>query len=377
MKAWLGAGLRWLDQRAARWASWQHPVWLLGVLVLILALALAPNPPHPAPQAQVVAPVTARAGTPMDPDIIAILTKARAEAVAQGRKSAVQLARKLNKRVESAFLPQYLSFGRRKFEEIRAYNAFAWSRLKGLFGAAPQDDSVPLLVASFDQDFDQLVLTPDETRTALRHLAGDLAYHYSRLVMVGIQELRISRGQSFPEWLDYLEQMAPGRLVLGSKPVPVAVADLAAPDPLRNLLGDAITQELTARFDQFPPFSTHKESLRMADGRTIFDVGSNAGGYYGSYVVYWIILGFLIRSGLIPLNLSGALLGWLIWETFVWGTWIAYESLGFEQTKAVLEPVILQQADIYFERLRGLWTDPGAQGPYKVLWNLEQAWLVQ
>ncbi|KOR28042.1 hypothetical protein TI04_11950 [Achromatium sp. WMS2] len=127
-------------------------------------------------------------------------------------------------------------------------------------------------------------------------------------------------------------------------------------------------------FDNFPAVTADQENLRMPNGRSIFDIGSNVWTYYGSYVLYWMALVALLRSGLIPVNLFAFLLGWLAWESFVWGSWIAFESFSFEQTKAQLEPIILHQTDTYFAAMRIALTDPSNTGPFQVLWNVEQAW---
>jgi hypothetical protein len=99
-------------------------------------------------------------------------------------------------------------------------------------------------------------------------------------------------------------------------------------------------------------------------------VGKNAGLYFGSYVIYWIFLIILIRSGVIPISIFGALIGWVLWETFAWGSWIGLEYLDYEQTKAQLEPVIIDRCDIYFTQMRAILTDHSPTGPFKALFQL-------
>jgi hypothetical protein len=350
---------------------------MVAIALLMLVLIGVSNPHYPiAPSAVVAAPVTEpRTGAAPDPEFIPILAAARHEAVALGQKRLNELIRSFSKRVESAFVPHYLSFGRRKLEEIRAYNAFAWDRIKAVFGHPVQDSSIPLLVTTFDKDFSGMVTMPAASRRSLHDIGNEVAQRYADLVMIGLQTLQTAKKLSFVKWQDYLDGTAPGNLRLaGQSPIKVTLAELAVPDPLRNRLSQAMGAALEARFAAYPSITTNRQALRTPDGRSIFDVGSNVWAYYGSYIVYWIILVTLIRSGYIPLSLFGALIGWLIWETFVWSTWIGYEWMGFEQTKAALEPVILQQADAYLEGLRSLLADSGYQGPFQVLWDLEQAW---
>lgn len=375
-----GAWLQAISQRLGAWSSWRHPVWPLALLTLATVLVVVrapPTPPPPPPNIQAEPPPNPPASGPtMDPGFLPILAAARREAVTLGHKRLTTLTRTLSRRVETAFLPRYLSFGRRKFEEIRAYNTFAWERAKGLFGRTPgQDSSIPFLLTTFENDFTALVLTPAETRQSLRRLGREVAQYYAYLVMIGLEKLQTARGIPFAQWQAYLDGLPSGTLHLeGQAPIKVSPAALAVPDPLRVHLGEAIGQALEARFTAFPSITANREALHTPDGRSIFDIGRNAWAYYGSYVVYWILLVILIRSGFIPINLSGALLGWLLWETFVWGTWIAYESLDFEQTKAQLEPIILRHADAYFAALRTSLTDPGPQGPFQTLIGLEQVW---
>lgn len=372
-----GAWLQAISQRLGAWSSWRHPVWPLALLILATALVVRSPPPPPTPNIQSEpSPTLPAAGPAIDPDFLPILAAARREAVTLGHKRLTTLIRSLSRRVETAFLPRYLSFGRRKFEEIRAYNTFAWERVKGFFGRSTgQDSSIPFLLTTFQDDFTTLVLTPKATRDSLHNLGREVAQYYAYLVMIGLQELQAARGVPFAQWQAYLDSLPSGTLQLeGRAPIKVSPVALTVPDPLRIYLGEAIGQALEARFTDFPSITANRERLHTPDGRSIFDIGRNAWAYYGSYVVYWILLVILIRSGFIPINLSGALLGWLIWETFVWGTWIAYESLDFEQTKAQLEPIILRHADAYFAALRTSLTDPGPQGPFQTLIGLEQAW---
>ncbi|CAK0764549.1 hypothetical protein CCP3SC1AL1_3570002 [Gammaproteobacteria bacterium] len=271
-------------------------------------------------------------------------------------------------------MPWYLSFGRRKLEEIRAYNTFAMSWIGGLASGNFQDESRRILVKTFEDEFSGRVLTPMETRQTLQVIGREVAQDYGSRVVSALQTLQQQRGLSFPKWQKYLERLPSGHLTLGEKPMLVPLPALAAPDPIREVLGEDIGKSLVERFVSFPTIAADHSDLQVRDGRSIFEVGRNAWAYYGSYVIYWIILISLIRSGFIPINLSGALVGWLIWETFAWGSWITWESLDFEQTRLQLEPIIVHHSDIYFSGMRSALTDPGDQGPFQVLHALERSW---
>jgi hypothetical protein len=356
------------------WISWRNTLWLLlGVTLLAMALWVVRSPLRPS---EPLGTIGARSVRPaIDPAFLSTMEAARQEAVELGQRRLTGLIGTLSQRVETNFLPHYLSFGRRKLEEIRAYNTFAWGQIKALFGGERLDAAVPILIATFDEDFTDRVLTPLATRGVLRNIGREVARQYAMLVAAGLQKLQESRGIPFAQWQRYLEGIPPGQVqVEGQAPLDVPVATLAAPDPMRDRLGVAIGTALEGRFSSFPKVTADLDGLRMPDGKSIFDVGRNVWAYYGSYVVYWIVLIILLRSGIVPINLFAFLLGWLAWETFVWGTWIGLESIDFEQTKAQLEPIILHQTDTYFAGMRAILTDPGSGGPFQILWGVEQAW---
>jgi hypothetical protein len=300
---------------------------------------------------------------------------ARQESIELGQRRLTTLVNILSRRVETNFLPHYLSFGRRKLEELNAYNTFAWEQIKVLFGNATDNSATSVLLKSFEDNFSSLVLTPTHTKEILRNVGREVARQYSTLVATGLQKLQENRGIQFAQWQKYLDNIAPGQIsILGRPPLSLPINTLAAPDPMRERLGMAIGAELEERFVQFPKVTEDTEGLRMSDGRSIFEIGGDVWTYYGSYVLYWVSLILLLRSGIIPANLFAFLLGWLAWESFVWGSWIAFESFNFEQTKAQLEPIILHQTDIYFSELRSILTSSSKDGPFQILWNIEQAW---
>jgi len=364
--------------RFAAWSSWRHPVWVVALVLLMVVLMVVRRPStsvtpvhRPAPTISVPAP---KDNTGIDPAIFVALAEARHESVGLGQRRIAALVGNLAQRVQGVFVPWYLSFGRRKLEEIRAYNTFAMSWLGGLASGNFQDESRRILIKTFEEEFAARVLTPMETRQALQAIGREVAQDYGRRVTVALQNLQEQRSFSFAKWQRYLENLPHGRIMVADKPMSVPLMALAAPDPIREVIGEEIGQTLLRRFTSFPTVASDYSDLQVRDGRVIFEVGRNALTYYGSYVVYWIVLIMLIRSGLIPVNLSGALVGWLIWEAFVWGSWITWESLDFEQTRQQLEPIIVRHSDAYFAGMRATLTDPSIDGPFHILHILEKSW---
>ncbi|CAK0756215.1 conserved hypothetical protein [Gammaproteobacteria bacterium] len=375
------AWMKVLKLRFAAWSSWRHPVWMVALALLVVMLILMRSPARSvAPAHRLVLSATpmtilpSKVVTGMDAAIVAALGDARQEAVGLGQRKVAALVGTLAQRVQTDFVPWYLSFGRRKLEEIRAYNTFAMSWLGGLASGNFQDESRRILIKTFEEEFAARVLTPMETRQALQAIGREVAQDYGTRVTVALQNLQERRSMSFAKWHKYLQKLPPGRLTLAGKPMLVPLPALAAPDPIREVLGEDIGKTLVERFTSFPTVASDYSDLQVRDGRVIFEVGRNAWTYYGSYVVYWIVLISLIRSGFIPINLSGALVGWLIWETFAWGSWITWESLDFEQTRQQLEPIIVRHSDAYFSGMRATLTDPGAEGPFQVFHALERSW---
>ncbi|KOR30763.1 hypothetical protein TI04_04260, partial [Achromatium sp. WMS2] len=240
----------------------------------------------------------------IDQAFLSIMEAARQESIELGQRRLIRLATVLSRRVETNFLPVYLSFGRRKLEELTAYNSFAWRKIRSLFGGEPEETTTPILLESFNRDFSDLVLTPSSTKEALRAIGREVARHYAATVASGLQKIQESRGIQFPQWQRYLDNIPPGQVqIAGRPPLNLPISTLAAPDPMRERLGLAIGTALEETFDNFPAVTADQENLRMPNGRSIFDIGSNVWTYYGSYVLYWMALVALLRSGLIPVNL--------------------------------------------------------------------------
>lgn len=311
----------------------------------------------------------------IDPAFLTIMETARQEAIELGQRRLIALITTISRRVENNFLPHYLSFGRRKLEELTAYNTFAWQQIKSLFIEIKGDVATPLLQKSFEDDFSTLVLTPPHTKEILHNIGREIARQYSSLVAAGIQKLQENRNIQFAQWQKYLDSIRPGQVQITGRPaLALPIITLTIPDPMRERLGMVIGTALEERFNNFPKITQDLDGLRMPDGRSMFEIGSDVWTYYGSYVLYWMVLITLLRSGIIPANLFAFLLGWLAWESFVWGSWIAFEAFNFEQTKAQLEPIVLHQTDTYFSELRVTLIDPSNNGPFQILWGIEQAW---
>ncbi|CAA7618283.1 hypothetical protein MCP1_210071 [Candidatus Terasakiella magnetica] len=345
-------------------------VLTLGWLVL--------HPPSVAPQAP-PSVVAAAAGALLPPHdwravdrkVANLLMTARLqqELILQSRIGV--LSGTFRTRVERDFLPWYLSFGRRKLEELDAYNLYARDRLVEWTGGGVQNSAQAKLVATFESEFSRQVLRSDDTRKALRQLGQDLGEGYAGRVAAGLREIQEAEALSFSAWQAYLSQLAPLSYVTSEgQRVSVPVSSLASPDPVWLDLGREMGERVAARFDRMGSI-INMSALVDPKGHSIFAAGENAGVYFGSYLVYWTALIILLRSGLIPFNIFGMLLGWLLWESMSWGTWIGFEYLDFEQTRNALAPVIEARAEAYFSQLTPLLADLGPRGPLGVLYQLE------
>ncbi|MEI6415318.1 MAG: hypothetical protein WCP34_13800 [Pseudomonadota bacterium] len=358
----------------SRIGRWIELIWLgVALLGLVGVLYLRVRP---------VIPPTLPGGTtrpassihePVDPNILWALTEARLGSVADGTRRINQIIGVMSQRVEVAFVPWYLSFGRRKLEEIQAYNAFARDWLTSGFASSPRDSSTPLLTETFNREFTDKVLNPSETRQSLQVTSRDIAINYGTRLNSALLRVQEERSLSVAEWRRYLEGLPPLVVWLDGQTLNISISALARPDPIRDRLAEAIAADFTARFDTRPVVSDEK-GLVAPNGENLFAVGRHVWIYIGSYMLYWVLLLLMIRTGFIPMNLFRALLGWMIWEIFAWGTWLAWESLDFEQTRAQWQPIILQHADVYLNHLRNRLIDPDPNGPFNVLYQLERGW---
>ncbi len=387
LRRWVVGLWEGLIARLSSWASWRHPVWLVGLFLVGLALLVASSPDLPPPSSLPIAATPSQSSLSptsvglrgslsalsLEPQITSLLANARRDSIALAQERVTALLGKLNRRVESDFVPYYLSFGRRKLEEIEAYNTFAFGWLREVLGGKHQQDTAAqTLMATFNDGFDRHVMTPLATRQALREIGRETARYYGSQVAVALQDLQETRNVSFSEWRRYLNTLPVIQVEApGQGPIRVSLSALAGPDPVRDRLGEAVGAALESRFSSYPTLASRLDKLYLPTGKSMFNVGSNVWTYYGSYVAYWIVLILLIRSGFIPINLSGALIGWLIWETFVWSTWIALEARDFGKTREQLHPIIVQGTNEYFADLRVELANPGSDGPFQALLALD------
>lgn len=353
---------------------------LLAAVTVALWPGHAPRPATPPPAAAAVDPAAVLSERPLPPRdwpaiqtrVAELLTTARLQQSMALQSRVNALATTLRGRLERTFLPWYLSFGRRKLEELGAYNLYARDRLTEWMGGGRQESAQVKLITTFEAEFAKQVLRPDETRHALRRVAQEVADGYANRVAVGLREIQNEAGVPFADWQNFLARQPPLSFIdgQGHRHV-VPLAALAAPDPAWVEMGNAIGDAAVLRFDHMPSI-VDLTALVDAKGRSIFSAGENAGLYFGSYLLYWAVLIVLLRTGVIPFNIFGFLLGWLLWETFAWGSWIGLEYFDFEKTRAMLTPVIENRSDAYLGYFNATIADTGPTGPLQVLHQLEQ-----
>lgn len=344
-------------------------ILLFGLLTGLLGGLFRTPPPAPP---ELPRPIVMTQPPALEADIAAVLAAARLEVLGHARQQLAELAGDWSRQIEAGFLPSYLAFGRRTFEEIGAYNDYAVALLRGLVGLEGTDGGADRLAGNFQEIFEAQVLTITDTTTQLQRIGVETARLYATRVALGLENLRESRRLGYVQWEAHLAAL-PAMPVMQQDGtlLPFPIAALARPDPLRQRLGDDLGATLQQTFAAYPPITADREAMRLDDGRSIFEVGQDAPWYFASYVGYWIVLVLLIRAGVIPLNLSGALIGWLIWEVFAWSSWIALEWLDFAHTRAQLEPIILAHTELWITGLHDRLSDPGPGGPFRALMALE------
>lgn len=307
----------------------------------------------------------------IDHDVAELLVTARQRQGLVLRRRIAALVATLRNRVDREFVPWYLSFGRRKLEELGAYNLYARDCLIEWLTGEHQQSAQISMISTFEDEFSRQVVRPDGLRQHLEQIGQEMADDYARHVAVGLREIQDGAGISFADWQTHLAGM-PSLSFTGAdgRRRSLTMDAFAAPHPVWLDLGSGIGTAAAARFDHLPRI-VDLTTLVDGKGRSIFSAGENAGLYFGSYLVYWLVLIGLIRSGLIPFSLFGVLLGWLLWETVAWGSWIGLEYLDFEQTRANLAPIIDVRVDAWLAQLQALIADDGPSGPLKVLYQLE------
>ena len=352
---------------------------LLAALTLVLWPGRPDRPAAPtvkisetAPLTPAMRPLPARDWGKIESRVAELLTTARLQQSMALQERVSAFSSTLRGRVERTFLPWYLSFGRRKLEELGAYNLYARDRLTEWMGGGRQESAQVKLITTFEAEFAKQVLRPDETRHTLRRIAQDVADGYANRVAIGLREIQNDDAISFADWQTFLARHPP--LVFTDahgrrRQVPLAA--LASPDPSWVEIGDAIGDAAIQRFDRLPSI-IDLTALVDSDGRSIFSAGENAAIYFGSYLLYWAVLIILLRTGVIPFSIFSFLLGWILWEIFAWGSWIGIEYFDFEQTRARLAPVIETRTDAYLGHFTASIADSGPMGPLQVLYHLER-----
>lgn len=365
-----------------------RPAMAAGLLAAVAAAATltlvapgkAPRPPAarvetaaaPAETAVALRPA-GRDWSAIDRQVAQVLLTARLQQAAVLQRRAAALAASMRSRVGRDFLPWYLSFGRRKLEELHAYNLYARDRVVEWLTGERQQSAQMTMLTTFENEFGRQVLRPEETRRNLLRIGQDIADGYAERVAAGLHEIQDGAGISFADWQAYLAKRQQLSFVgADGRRRDMPAESLVAPDPVWLDLAGAIGAAAIARFERAPSI-VDAAALVDKRGRSIFTAGENAAVYFGSYLVYWLGLIILIRSGVIPFSLFGFLLGWLLWESFVWGSWIGYEYLDFEQTRASLSPVIETRADAYIAQLQAMFADGSRSGPLRVLYQLEES----
>lgn len=354
-----GGSARWLRVRLTA---------ILGA-VLVLASPLAAQPladPVAVPDAGI-------AWAEVDREIAAALATARLRTFGKAQGRFNQMMTATSGLVESDFIPWYTSFARRKLEELQAYNHFATDTARRVFTGEDRDTGTPALIATFEHQFSTRVLKPAESREALRVLARDTVADYAAAVGAEFRRVQKQHDIPFADWTSHLATLPNGSYVGGDgRPIAVPIGLLAGPGPVWNDLTAVVAERLNDRFARLPPIAD-RDKLVTPDGDSIFAVGKNVSVYFGSYLLYWILLIILIQSGVIPVNLFGALIGWVIWEIFAWGTWIGFEALGFEHTRAALTTTIQAHTDAFFTQARSFIGDFGDSGPFRLFHQLERS----
>ncbi|MFN3075467.1 MAG: hypothetical protein ABT940_01025 [Alphaproteobacteria bacterium] len=327
----------------------------------------------------VSAPLAAGTGgsipwTEVNRDIGAALATARERSLAKARLDLDVTLNRISARVDHDFIPWYTSFTRRKIEELVAYNNFASDKVYTFFTGETRDTTTPPLIATFEEQFNERVLRPPETVEALRVLARGVTTEYAETVSSEFRRIE-ARFTIPPEiWAAHLKGLPPVSFVGGNgQPVLISLDQLATPGPapMWREMERVLASRLVGRFERLPSILGPRMTPG-ADEERMFSVGRDVGVYFASYVVYWIFLLFLIQSGVIPLSLFSALLGWILWEAMAWGTWIGYEAIGFEQTRVRLGMAIEAHANTFFTYANVFLGDYGQNGPFKALYHLEE-----
>ncbi|MBX9635004.1 MAG: hypothetical protein K2X44_08490, partial [Magnetospirillum sp.] len=331
------------------------------------SVPVAPLQPVATSPAAIPAIVPSHDWPALDARVVELLSTARLQQSVVLQRRVNAMGGVFRSRVERDFLSWYLSFGRRKLEELNAYNLHARDTLMSLADGERHDSAQLKLITTFESEFTQRVMRPDETRHTLLQLGQEIADGYGNRVSIGLREIQDAAGVPFAVWQAHLAQLPPLFYTTASgERRMVRVDQLASPDPVWLELGREIGDAAMLRVDRMPSV-IDLTTLVDKSGRSIFAVGENASIYFASYLVYCFFMILLFRSGLIPFNVVGFLLGWLLWETFSWGSWLGVEYLDFEKTRNALSPVIEARTETHLATLGAVLADSGPGGPLRVL----------
>lgn len=328
--------------------------------------------PSDARVAAAPAPATAAQAIPLARLVAQELAAARQKTIATAQAGIQGVVEGNTYRLHTVFLPDYLAFFDRKLEELKAYNLYALDWVSNLWTGQRQDRSAPSLIADFETPFLNDVVAPERTRLALTAISHAAAADYASDMTNRLGLLKQTGFYAAEDWkslppLVFIDRQGQKIITPLSDVMPANTVFLAA-------LGGAIEQPLLIRFERsYQTLDT--TSLTWPDGESIFAIGQNATIYYGTFIVYWIGLFLLLRSQIIPINVFGALLGWLIWETISWGSWLSYEWWQYEHTRNALEPLIVDFAEDYFAKLMAIGADLSEAGSFRSLHQIEASFI--
>ncbi|MBU0724613.1 MAG: hypothetical protein KJ904_06875 [Alphaproteobacteria bacterium] len=324
------------------------------------------------PPASTPAPATPAQAIPLARLVSQELAAARQKTVATAQAGIRGVVEGNTYRLHTVFLPDYLAFFDRKLEELKAYNLYALDWVSNLWTGQRQDRSAPSLIADFETPFLSDVVAPERTRQTLAAIGHAAAADYASDVTNRLGLLKQTGFYAAEDWKNLPPLVFTDRQ--GQKITTPLSEVTPANGTFLTALGGAIEQPLLIRFERsYQTLDT--TSLTWLSGESIFAIGQNATIYYGTFIVYWIGLFLLLRSQIIPINVFGALLGWLIWETISWGSWLSYEWWQYEHTRNALEPLIVDFAEDYFAKLMAIGADLSQAGSFRSLHQIEASFI--
>lgn len=355
---------------------------IVVILLIVLVFLVAIPPEHPDDVTFAPAPPDDKRieSIPLEPPDDRPLAAIVADRMAVAREQALGLAELrirelrdgMERRFEAAFLPGYLSFFRRKFAEIKAYNTFALDWAHNQWTGEQRDRSTPALIASFEDLFIEQVVAPARSRATLDEIGRAVASVYVETLATALETIRQQHGVDPQAWREQLNAL-PLIFFTGrdGRVLEIRIGD-GIDDPQRFSveLGTALAHALHIRFERTTEI-LDAGRIRFATGESVFFIGQNVKFYYGSFVVYWLGLLILLRLDLVPINLFGAIIGLIIWEVCAWGSWMIYEWWQYDSMRRALEPAIVSFAASYLDRVLDLAIDLPSGGSFQSLRQIE------